>query len=128
MEALYKLRAKPGAEGFAAAWDAAIARGVQRLKDCAPERALQGTATPIVGRDVILGWRDKPDNGLLRFLLQHRLPERYGVQKLRPGHPVYDSIAAEAVEAYKKANFADEDAVFASIEAKIEPLRRKWLA
>jgi hypothetical protein len=92
------------------------------------ERALQGTATPIVGRDVILGWRDKPDNGLLRFLLQHRLPERYGVQKLRPGHPVYDSIAAEAVEAYKKANFADEDAVFASIEAKIEPLRRKWLA
>jgi len=35
MEALYKLRAKPGAEGFAAAWDAALERGVQRLEDCA---------------------------------------------------------------------------------------------
>ncbi|WP_226660887.1 hypothetical protein [Alteriqipengyuania lutimaris] len=35
MEALDKLRAKPGAEGFAAAWDAALERGVQRLEDCA---------------------------------------------------------------------------------------------
>ena len=35
MEALYRLRAKPGAEGFAAAWDAALERGVQRLEDCA---------------------------------------------------------------------------------------------
>ena len=35
MEALYKLRARPGAEGFAAAWDAALERGVQRLEDCA---------------------------------------------------------------------------------------------
>ena len=34
MDALYKLRAKPAAEGFAAAWDAALERGVQRLEDC----------------------------------------------------------------------------------------------
>ena len=34
MEALYKLRARPGAQGFAAAWDAALERGVQRLEDC----------------------------------------------------------------------------------------------
>jgi len=34
MEALYRLRAKPGAEGFAAAWDAALEHGVQRLEDC----------------------------------------------------------------------------------------------
>lgn len=128
MEALYKLRSRPGAEGFAAAWDAAIKRGVARLEDCALERALQGTATPIVGRDGILGWWDKPDNGLLRFLLQHRLPERYGVQQLKPGHPVYDSIAAEAVAAYRKAEEQDEEEVYASIEAKIEPLRRRWLA
>ena len=33
MEALYKLRNKPGAEGFAAAWDAALERGVQRLEE-----------------------------------------------------------------------------------------------
>ena len=50
MEALYKLRARPGAEGVAAAWDAALERGVQRLEDCALERALKGTPTPIVSR------------------------------------------------------------------------------
>ena len=125
MEALYKLRARPGAEGFAAAWDAAIERGVQRLEDCALERAIQGTATPIVGREGILGWWDKPDNGLLRFLLQHRLPERYGVQQLKPGHPVYDSIAAEAVAAYKKAEEECEEEVYASINRKIDALRRE---
>ncbi|HAD17896.1 MAG TPA: hypothetical protein DCF81_13615, partial [Erythrobacter sp.] len=35
MEALYKLRNRPGAEEFSAAWDAAVERGVQRLEDCA---------------------------------------------------------------------------------------------
>lgn len=97
MEALYKLRARPGAEGFAAAWDAALDRGVQRLEDCALERALQGTATPIVSGGQLVGYWDKPDNTLLRFLLQHRLPQRYGVQDLRPGHPIYDGIRAEVL-------------------------------
>lgn len=119
MEALYKLRARPGAEGFAAAWDAAVERGVTRLEDCALERAIQGTPTPIVGRDAIIGWWHKPDNGLLRFLLQHRLPQRYGVQDLKSGHPVYDSIAAEAVEAYKIATEQTEDEVYASIDRKM---------
>ncbi|MEZ5694911.1 MAG: hypothetical protein R3E18_00340 [Sphingomonadaceae bacterium] len=35
LEAIYKLRQRPGAEGFCAAWDAALERGVQRLEDCA---------------------------------------------------------------------------------------------
>lgn len=123
MEALYKLRARPGAEGFAAAWDAAIERGVARLEDCALERALKGTPTPIVGPGGILGWWDKPDNALLRFLLQHRLPQRYGVQHLKPGHPVYDSIAREVVDAYRQAQYPAEERVLASINAKIEAFR-----
>lgn len=48
LEALYKLRARPGAEGFAGAWDAALERGAARLEDMAMERALLGTRTPIV--------------------------------------------------------------------------------
>ena len=42
MEALYKLCNQPGAEGFAAAWDAAVDRGVQRLEDTALARAIEG--------------------------------------------------------------------------------------
>ena len=69
-EALYRLKHLPGAEGFSAAWDAAVRRGLQRIDDCAIERALTGTRTPIVSGGEILGWWDKPDNTLLRFLLQ----------------------------------------------------------
>ena len=100
MEALYKLRARPGAEGFAAAWDAALERGVQRLEDCALERAIKGTPTPIVSGGELLGTWDKPDNNLLRFLLQHRLPQKYGAQagKIGPGHPVWEAIAEQSRE------------------------------
>ena len=97
VEALYKLRARPGAEGFAAAWDAALERGVQRLEDCALERALKGTPTPIVSAGKLLGVWDKPDNTLLKFLLQHRLAARYGVQRVEKGHPLYESIRAEVL-------------------------------
>ena len=123
MEARYKLRTKPEAEGFAAAWDAALERGVQRLEDIALERAMLGTRTPIVSGGEILGHWDKPDNALLRFLLQHRLPERYGVQDLKPGHPVYESIRAEVLAEQEPLAGAGEAEVLASLNAKLEHMR-----
>ncbi|WP_010411100.1 hypothetical protein [Citromicrobium sp. JLT1363] len=127
MEALYKLRARPGAEGFAAAWDAALERGMQRLEDCALERAITGTPTPIVSGGKLLGTWDKPDNNLLRFLLQHRLPQRYAAQ-LAPGHPVYEAIRREVLEAQRAEGVAGEAAVFASLEAKLEKIRARHAA
>lgn len=128
LEALYKLRRMPGAEGFAAAWDAALQNGIQRLEDCALERAIQGTSTPIVSQGAILGYWDKPDNHLLRFLLQHRLPQRYGTQQLQPGHPVYESIRKEVLAAHAKKYYEDEDEILDSIDAKLELMRQRDLA
>jgi len=125
LEALYKLRSRPGAEGFAEAWDAALERGVALLEDVAMERAMIGTRTPIVSHGQILGHWDRPDNALLRFLLQHRLPERYGVQRLRPGHPVYESIKKEVLEEYRRQEFEDEEEILQSIEAKIMAMRAR---
>ena len=119
LEALYKLRARPGAEGFATAWDAALERGVQRLEDIAMERALLGTRTPIVSCGAVLGHWDKPDNALLRFLLRHRLPDRYGVHDLKPGHPVYESIRAEVLAEQEPG----EAEVLASRNAKLDHMR-----
>ena len=127
MEALYKLRAKPGAEGFAAAWDAALERGMQRLEDCALERALQGTPTPIVSGGAILGHWNKPDNHLLRFLLQHRLPQRYAA-RLVPGHPVYEAIREEVLAEQARENEADEAESYARLDAKIERIRARIIA
>lgn len=89
LEALYKLRHRPGAEGFAKAWDKALERGARRLEDMAFERALVGTRTPIVSGGQLLDWYDKPDNGLLRFLLIHRLPKRYGPEREKPSEEIY---------------------------------------
>lgn len=121
MEALYKLRHRPGAEGFAAAWDAALERGMQRLEDCALQRAMQGTPTPIVSGGQLLGTWDKPDNNLLRFLLQHRMSGRYGVQRIQPGHPVYESIKAEVLAGHDEPD--DEAEVLESIDALLDSMR-----
>ncbi|GAB5349314.1 hypothetical protein [Alteriqipengyuania sp. 357] len=126
MEALYKLRSKPGAEGFAAAWDAALERGMQRLEDCALERALQGTPTPIVSGGKLLGTWDKPDNNLLRFLLQHRLPARYASDShVAPGHPLYERVRAEVLAQIERENAKSEAEIFASLERKLALIRRR---
>jgi hypothetical protein len=43
----YRLLGAPGADGFAAAWDQAIARGVERLRADAFERAFSGAWVPV---------------------------------------------------------------------------------
>ena len=126
MEALYRLRAKPGAEGFAAAWDAALERGVQRLEDCALERALQGTPTPIVSGGKLLGTWNKPDNALLRFLLQHRLPARYANDShVAPGHPLYERIRKEVLEQRARETEQSQAEIFASLDRKLALIRRR---
>ena len=166
MEALYKLRARPGAQGSAAAWDAALECGVQRLEDCArflsglPLRYLRPIARA-EGRSQALRlfapghcvkcvrhppsssgseagrYRPtgratqtyKPDNALLRFLLQHRLPQRYGVHNLghtiRSGHPVYESIRRQVLEEQRRKRAANEQAVFDSIDRKLALIRER---
>lgn len=99
LEALYKLRQLPGAEGFAAAWEAAIDRGMARLEDCALERAIAGEERPVVrGGKVVATWR-RHDTALLIFLLRQRRAGRYGaalnVSGLGPGDPVYDALRAQ---------------------------------
>ena len=90
LEALYKLRARPGAEGFAAAWDEALGWGLARLEDCALERALSDA-------ELASGWSDRGANSMLCFVLQHRSRFRVDVRDLGPGHPVYESIKAEVL-------------------------------
>lgn len=85
MEAIYKLRQKPGAEGFAAAWDEALQWGVLRLEGCAIERALaQSQYNPHA-------------NGMLAFVLSHHNRYKEDIRLIVPGHPVYERIRAEVL-------------------------------
>lgn len=92
IEALYKLRAQPGAEGFAEAWDLALRYGAERLEDCGLERALKGGFDD----DPVSGWGGR-GNGLLIYLLNRRSAFRVDEREIRPGHPIYERIRAEVL-------------------------------
>lgn len=67
----YTLRRAPGAESFRAAWAAALDFGVQRLKDIAFERAIEGQLVPVFVGGKLMGFRRKYNDALLMFCLRH---------------------------------------------------------
>ncbi len=67
----YTLRRAPGAEEFRRAWDAALDFGLQRLKDIAFERAIEGYQVPVFVGGRLMGYRRKTNDALLMFCLRH---------------------------------------------------------
>lgn len=129
MEALYKLRQRPGAEGFRAAWDAALDRGVARLEDSALARAIQGEERPILHAGKVVGVERRHNEALVMFFLRNRLPGRYNPAKdIGPGHPVYESVrAAYEAEQHARANDPVQiRAIRASIDRKVAGWRAEW--
>lgn len=128
LEALYKLRARPGAEGFAAAWEAAVDRGVARLEDSALQRAIEGEERLVVSSGQLIGTERRHNEALVMFFLRQRRRERYGdsatLAALRPGHPVYERIRAEVLEDYFSGQPSDDE-VLASLNAKLELMRQR---
>ncbi len=103
MEALYKLRQRPGAESFRAAWDAAVDRGVARLEDCALARAIEGEERMVVSQGNLIGTERRHNEGLVMFFLRHRRPERYGPQSAAPSR---EEIEAELYAELEKRAMA----------------------
>lgn len=127
LEALYKLRHKPGAEEFAAAWDMAVDRGVARIEDGALQRAIEGVEKPIVSGGQLLGWYRVHNEALVMFLLRQRRPQSYGTEfgaSLKPGHPLYEKIKQEVLDEYK----GNEQEVFDSIDKFIDDMRERCAA
>ena len=60
-----KLRKRPGAESFAAAWDLALEQGRDRSRDEAIRRGRDGWLAPITRNGVVVGQRRRFDNRLL---------------------------------------------------------------
>ena len=78
VQSCYRLRRAPGAEAFAAAWNAAIQQAAFKLADVAFERAINGSDEPVFDRDGRrVGRRLKPSDRMVMFLLRAHLPERY---------------------------------------------------
>ncbi|MGS1015495.1 hypothetical protein [Allosphingosinicella humi] len=71
-ETAYRLRERPGAQSFAAAWDAAFALPVHvpTSADLLWHRAFYGTVRPIIRRGKEVGVAVKPDNQALLTLMR----------------------------------------------------------
>ncbi|MFC0587945.1 hypothetical protein ACFFF7_00800 [Novosphingobium aquiterrae] len=132
LEALYKLRHRPGAEDFAAAWDAAAERGLTRLEDCALELAIAGEELPIVSAGKLLGTYRKHNFGHIRFVLSQRRAARWAAEgaataRLVPGHPVYERLKREWEHAQAEEAAANSEAIVQELNARFERIleRRK---
>ncbi len=129
LEALYKLRHRAGAEGFAAAWELALDRGMARLEDCALERAIAGEQRPIVSRGEVIGSWTRYDTQLQLFLLRQRRSGRFSAEtirpeSLRPGNAVYDRLHAQ----WSQEAYGDEQEVLDSIDRMIDEMRNRSIA
>lgn len=99
----YALRRRPGAQGFAAAWDAAVARARARRcearRPSLAERAHHGEWHPRLYRGRLVGWTHRPASaramGLLRRLDARAARIASGVQS----SDFHDLLAALGSEA-----------------------------
>jgi hypothetical protein len=130
MEALYKLRNKPGAEEFRAAWDAAVDRGVMRLEDCALARAMEGEERMVVSAGQHMGYERRFNDNLVMFFLRNRRGERYAPdwRSIRPGHPLYEKIAADVRRQIELEEQESEAETLASLDRMFEDMRQRRLA
>lgn len=75
-ESAYRLRARPEAGEFRAAWESALGYGALRLNDAAMDRAMNGVPVPIFYKGEQVGERRHFDERLTMFLLRTRDPLR----------------------------------------------------
>ena len=106
-ESAYALRRHPQAAPFRAAWEAALGLGVQRLKDEAFDRAINGQLEPVFAGGRLMGYRRRKNDRLLMFVLRH-----YGASAAEPRHLIrHISAKASASAADGSAAAAAEASV-----------------
>lgn len=132
MEALYKLKQRPGAQGFASAWDRAVQMGVERLEDTALARAIEGSERKIIRGGEVVATERFHNESLVMFFLRNRLADRYAPSAhIHPGHPIYERIRAEVeaeveAERIRQANDpANIRKIRESIDRKVEAIRKQ---
>lgn len=74
----YTLRARPEAQSFRLAWDAALDMSISRLSDAALSRAIYGVPVPHFYKGEQVGEHRRYDERLTMWLLRYRDPVRYG--------------------------------------------------
>ncbi|QZD95259.1 hypothetical protein [Qipengyuania gelatinilytica] len=128
----YQLRRQPGAEEFAAAWEAALDFGMRRIEDVAMDRALNGVEVPVYSYGQLVGTRISYNDRLLMFMLRNRAPERFAEGRAKGLNAVGTMELERKKKEWRKEWEAERNSVSvadirASIDRKVEALRQKIL-
>ncbi len=84
-ETAYRLRRSAHGAAFARAWDAARHHAGGLIEDIAFERAIEGVEQDVYdGNGEVVAARLVHDNRLLKYLLSHLKPDRYGARSAEP--------------------------------------------
>lgn len=121
-ESAYRLRRAGHGAAFARAWDAARHHAGGLIEDIAFERAIEGTEQEVLDRDGnVIATRLVHDNRLLKYLLSHLKPERYGHDRA-PGAGARGTAAPEeaAIPALEESLRAMEPALPAPPEQLLD--------
>ena len=127
----YLLRRQPGAEEFAAAWEAALDFGMKRVEDVAMDRALNGVEVPVYSYGQLVGTRISYNDRLLMFMLRNRAPARFAEGRSKSMNAV-DKMELTRLRTKWRKEWEDERAAeqleqevatMESINAKIDQIR-----
>ena len=119
-ETAYRLRRSAQGAAFARAWDAARHHAGSLLEDVAFERAIEGVEQNVYdGNGEVVCTRRIYNDRLLRFLLTHLKPERYGGGHSARAAPV---AAAPAPAPGEAVNAEPTVAAIGSVEACLRAL------
>ncbi|MEZ0242150.1 MAG: hypothetical protein ACAH11_02160, partial [Sphingomonas sp.] len=115
-EGAYALRRAEHGAAFARAWDTARSHAGGLVEDILFERAIEGTEEEVLGgHGEVTATRLVHDNGLLKWLLGHLKPERYGSYRARA------AALAAAAPALSESLRAMEPALPAPPEQLLDP-------
>jgi hypothetical protein len=108
----YRLKKRPGAEGFAAAWEAAQLCGLAAMQDVAIDRALNGVRVPVFYKGEQVGERIWYDNRLLIFVMSKMMTRRFGPH----------ASELDLIDEQKRKN-AEAEAALTALRAELEEVK-----
>lgn len=121
-ESSYRLRRSAHGAAFARAWDAARHHAGALIEDIAFDRAINGVEQEVYDHHgEVVATRLVHDNRLLKYLLGHLKPERYGRGDARGGDGGHAGIAVDPSTALQEGLHAMEPALPAPPERLMPP-------
>jgi hypothetical protein len=121
-ETAYRLRRSPHGAAFARAWDAARQHAAGLIEDIVFERAIQGVEQEVYnGLGEVVGARQVYDNRLLKYLLSHLKPDRYGGARASGEQGAGERVTVEHVPVLEESLRAMEPELPAPPDQLMEP-------